>query len=274
MIAIVSDIHGNLEALDAVLEDIEKFAGVEAIYCLGDLVGYGPDPLACVRKAMQWEMVLLGNHDSAFLNFADDLSGYPAILSRMLLRNRAELLQHPLCAELTGFLRDLKPESWCQGNLFVHGSPRHPLNEYVFPEDVYNDQKMAGVMDRFGTLCFCGHTHLPGVFRRSATVPTLPARQWGIIDSLWSKRTPVTPKWDYLSPEEFDFELPIAGEQLLCNVGSVGQPRDNDPRACYVLLSAEKIEFRRIEYDVEQTVAKLRSVPDGDFYGERLRIGR
>ena len=271
MIAILSDIHANLEALQAVLEDISKFPTVEAIYCLGDLVGYGPDPIPCVQMATQWDVVLVGNHDLAAVDPGNDLDGWGALAARTsVLGARAQLQQHSLGPELSVFLWGLRSEHTSGGNLFVHGSPRHPVHEYVNPEDIYNDKKMNAVMSRFENLCFCGHTHLPGIFRRNYPAPSPAPSKW----NWFNNPAPVEPNWDYFTPEDFDFEFSLTGEQLLCNVGSVGQPRDEDPRACYVLFSPDVIEYRRIEYDVERTVAKLRNEPDGDFFGERLRIGR
>ncbi len=94
--------------------------------------------------------------------------------------------------------------------MFVHGSAREPTNEYVFPEDVYNQRKMQTLFDRIPLYCFQGHTHIPGVFTMSG---------------------------DFLSPEEFDFEYQLGSEKVMVNVGSVGQPRDGDPRACYTILT-------------------------------------
>ena len=270
MIAILSDIHANLEALEAVLADIAQF-NIEAIYCLGDLVGYGPDPIPCLQAAMAWDLVLLGNHDIAALDTGNDLDGWGALAAKnSVIRARAQLQRHPLGAELSVFLWGLNSKFSDGGNLFVHGSPRHPVHEYVNAEDIYIDRKMEDLMSRFERICFCGHTHIPGIFRRSAPRPEPTPSRWSFLRS----PTPAAPNWDYISPDECDFEFPLTGEQLLCNVGSVGQPRDDDPRACYVLFSRDVIKVRRIEYDVERTVAKLRNEPDGDFFGARLREGR
>jgi predicted phosphodiesterase len=149
MIAILSDIHANLEALEAVLNDVAKFP-VEAIYCLGDLVGYGPDPIPCLQAAMEWDLVLLGNHDVAALNPGNDLDGWSALAAKnSVLRARAQLQQHPRGAELSVFFWALRSQFSSRGNLFLHGSPRHPIHEYVFPEDIHNDKKMNALMSCF-----------------------------------------------------------------------------------------------------------------------------
>lgn len=125
---------------------------------------------------------------------------------------------------------------------------REPTNEYVFPEDVYNQKKMQALFDRIPLHCFQGHTHIPGIFTVSG---------------------------DFLSPEEFDFEYRLGGEKAMVNVGSVGQPRDGDPRACYAILTDDTIVFRRVSYPVEETIAKIYKEPDLDnMLGDRLREGR
>jgi diadenosine tetraphosphatase ApaH/serine/threonine PP2A family protein phosphatase len=136
--------------------------------------------------------------------------------------------------------------------LYVHGSPRNHLNEYVFPEDIYNERKMTGLGEKFGRLCFNGHTHVPGIFR---------------------ERGPG--EWDFVSPEECKTGFPIDGRRVICNVGSVGQPRDGDWRACYILFDGAHIWFRRVAYDVETTIRKIHAIPElENFLGDRLREGR
>src|SRR5262249_41799938 len=134
------------------------------------------------------------------------------------------------------------------GYLYVHGSARNPLNEYVFPEDVYNQRKMERIFALVERYCFQGHTHVPGIF---------------------------TENMQFLSPEEVDHAYKLDGRKTLCNVGSVGQPRDGNWRACYVLLENDTIKFRRVEYDVEATIRKIYDTPDlENFLGDRLREGR
>jgi diadenosine tetraphosphatase ApaH/serine/threonine PP2A family protein phosphatase len=250
MIAILSDIHANLAALEAVLWDVEQF-DVEAIYCLGDIIGDGPDAITCLRHAMTWPVVLLGNFDEAALG-TDDLPGWiTAVHARQtILRFRSELAQHADCATMSAFLSALPSHVLSPDALFVHGSPRSHVTEYLYPEDIYNERKMTAIASHFDSLCFCGHTHIPGVFRSAA------------------------PVWDYISPEECNYEYPVAKDKLICNVGSVGQPRDGDPRACYVLFAPDRIVFRRVDYDVDRTIQKMRDNGDDDMHSERLRSGR
>jgi diadenosine tetraphosphatase ApaH/serine/threonine PP2A family protein phosphatase len=145
------------------------------------------------------------------------------------------------------FLRGL-PRRYQEGDfLFVHGSPRDPLNEYVFPEDIYNRRKMEDIFALVGRHCFQGHTHVPGIFTENLL---------------------------FHSPEELDCLYRLDARKTVCNVGSVGQPRDGDWRACYVLFDGKNICFRRVEYDIETTIRKIRDVDDlDDFLGDRLGDG-
>ncbi len=149
----------------------------------------------------------------------------------------------------------------------MHGSPRNPLSEYIFPEDIYNHRKMERLFQLVGRYCFQGHTHVPGIFTES---------------------------FQFFAPDEVDLEYSLGEGKLLVNVGSVGQPRDGDNRACYVILEdglaedtapddterpslvrAPKITYRRLPYDFETTIKKIYSVPELEpFLGDRLRQGR
>lgn len=248
MKALISDIHSNLEGLQAVLDDIGK-QSVEEIYCLGDIVGYGPNPRECVDLVMKCKMVLLGNHDQGAMF---DPEGFNPPAERAIFWTRQQL-------ELPGDNRAMKERRWEflaerprtfkeDGFLFVHGSARNPLNEYVFPEDIYNQRKMERIFALVEKYCFQGHTHVPGVF---------------------------TENLQFHSPEEIDYVYKLDGRKTLCNVGSVGQPRDGDWRACYVLLDGDSIRFRRVEYDIDTTVKKIYAIPElENFLGDRLRDGR
>jgi diadenosine tetraphosphatase ApaH/serine/threonine PP2A family protein phosphatase len=249
--AILSDIHGNLEALSAVLADVER-QGVRAIYNLGDTLGYGPNPVECLDLALEMQMVLLGNFDHAVLFGAD---GFCETAERSVLWSRAQLdaaKDSPAGRRRAEFLASLPRSHRERDVLYVHGSARNPLNEYVVPEDIYNPRKMERIGAVFDRLCFGGHTHIPGVFLE---------RSRG--------------KWEFLHAEECERGFPVRGRKLICNVGSVGQPRDDDERACYALFDGERISLRRVEYDIEATVRKIYAVPElADFLGDRLREGR
>jgi diadenosine tetraphosphatase ApaH/serine/threonine PP2A family protein phosphatase len=250
--AIISDIHSNFEALQAVLEDIDR-ANVTEIYCLGDIVGYGPNPRECIDLVMKCQMVLLGNHDQGAIFDPDGFNG-PAERAIFWTRDVLESSRESRQAreKRWEFLAE-RPRSFREdGLLYVHGSARNPLNEYVFPEDIYNQRKMERIFALVDRYCFQGHTHVPGVFLEQS-------------DDLYQ----------FNSPDEIDYVHKLDERKTLCNVGSVGQPRDGDPRACYVLLDEEAIRYRRVEYDIETTIRKIYAIPQlENFLGDRLRDGR
>ena len=164
MKAIISDIHSNLEALQAVLADI-KSQGITEIYCLGDVVGYGPNPRECIDLVMDCKIVLMGNHDQGAMF---DPDGFNASAERAIFWTRAQLESgsepRPLREKRWEFLAERPRSHRENGYLYVHGSARNPLNEYVFPEDVYNQRKMERIFALVERYCFQGHTHVPGVF--------------------------------------------------------------------------------------------------------------
>lgn len=246
--ALISDIHGNLEALEAVLADI-KSRGIEEIYCLGDIIGYGPNPCECIDLIMKCNVCILGNHDQAALF---DPEGFNTGAERAIFWTRDQLESsrgdHEKVAARWDFLGELPRNRREDGLLFVHGSPRNPLNEYVFPEDVYNQRKMENIFGLIEGLCFQGHTHVPGVF---------------------------TQDFNFFSPEDLNYEYRITDEKAMINVGSVGQPRDGNWRSCYVILQDGAMQFCRIEYPVEETAGKIYAIPElDDFLGDRLKEGR
>jgi diadenosine tetraphosphatase ApaH/serine/threonine PP2A family protein phosphatase len=247
MIAVVSDIHGNLEALTAVLADA-KAHNVEAVYNLGDLVGYGPNPVECVEAAMGWEVNLMGNHE---LLAVMDIEGTSEAAERAVMWTWQALRAEGVRRHLM-WLFDLLRSHTVGDFLLVHGSPRNALHEYVFPEDVFNQPKMDSIGALIDRYCLCGHTHVPGVFRQADDE-----------------------NWEFFSPAEHGPMRRLDGRKSIVNVGSVGQPRDGDWRACYVLLDGWDVTFRRVEYDAETTIRKLRDDPDlPGFFGDRLREGR
>ena len=253
MKAIISDIHSNLEALQAVLKDIEK-QNVTEVYCLGDVVGYGPNPRECVDLVMDCKLVLLGNHDQGAMF---DPEGFNPPAERAIFWTRAQLespAENRSVKERRWEFLAERPRSYREDSfLYVHGSARNPLNEYVFPEDIYNQRKMERIFALVDRYCFQGHTHVPGIFTEQ------------LPDDLYQ----------FHSPDEIDYVYHLDGRKTLCNVGSVGQPRDGDWRACYILLDGDTIRYRRVEYDIDATIKKIYAIPDlENFLGDRLRDGR
>ncbi len=262
MFAVISDIHSNLEALTTVLSDIEK-RGINTIYCLGDVVGYGPNPKECldlIIEKTRW--CILGNHDYAALYEPTNFN-YAAEQASFWTR---EILEEDEDKKSNGekrnnrwnFLGNLPMRKSLKAKLgptatvvdFVHASPRRPINEYVFPDDVYSNLiKIRTLFSKVKHICFIGHTHLPGVF----------------LDEP-----------DFYLPEELGGSYPIIeGEKAIINVGSVGQPRDKDNRASYVYIDGNRVHFVRLEYDYEITIKKIRSIDKLDnFHAERLKEGR
>lgn len=249
--ALISDIHGNLEALEAVLKDIGTVS-VDEIYCLGDIIGYGPNPCECLDLVMnRCKATILGNHDQAALF---DPDGFNPMALQAIYWTRDQLDNGggmPIAVNKRwDFLGEL-PRQIDEGEfMFVHGSPRDPTNEYVFPEYVFDQRKMEILFGKVESYCFMGHTHIPGVF---------------------------TTECEFISPDECDHTYKLANQKALINVGSVGQPRDEDNRSCYVILDtdAETVTYRRIDYDRDKTANKIYNVPDlSDALGDRLKHGR
>ena len=258
MFAIISDIHSNIEALTVVLADIEK-RGIKKIYCLGDVVGYGPNPRQCLDLIIaKTEWCVMGNHDYAVFyeptnfNYAAEQASF---WTRENLENEPKKDPRD---KRWNFLGNLTMRHTVRATLgeygvemdFVHASPRKPVNEYIFPDDVYsNPIKVRVLFEKLNHVCFVGHTHLPGVF----------------IDEP-----------DFYLPEELGNVYPIVDdEKAIINVGSVGQPRDKDNRASYVYIEENEVNFVRLEYDYEKTIEKIKAVEGLDnFNAERLRTGR
>jgi predicted phosphodiesterase len=246
--ALISDIHSNLEGLEAVLADI-RAQGVEEIYCLGDIIGYGPNPRECIDLISSvCAVTILGNHDQGALF---DPEGFNAGAERAIFWTRDQLEgKHgdpEANARRWDFLGGLPRSRRDDGYLFVHGSPRNPLNEYVFPEDIHHPKKMEKLFSLVDRYCFQGHTHVPGVF---------------------------TQQGQFLRPDAINYQYQFNGSKVMVNVGSVGQPRDGDSRSCYVILEDDKLTYRRVEYPLDVTVAKIHAIPELDnFLGDRLRKG-
>lgn len=252
--AVISDVHANAAALKAVLADIDA-RGIQRIICLGDTVGYGPDPLECVdlvRTRCDW--ALMGNHDYGVLYEPTNFNP-GAESAAFWTREQFEREPDPvLRAQRYEFLNRLRvrvverigaagAEPVTGENdktgmplLAVHGSPRRPINEYIFPDDAVNSpDKLESIFDRVPRICIVGHTHVPGVF---------------------------TDEPDFYPPGElgekgYKFQ---EGEKAVVNVGSVGQPRDFDPRASYVIIHPTHMQFVRLEYDVELTARKIKAI--------------
>ncbi len=236
--AIISDVHSNFEALTEVLAHIDHLQ-IPTIFCLGDVIGYGPDPEICTDLVRtRCEKTIRGNHDDALFSGAERFNPFAKAAIRFTReRLKPGLLRGRPSMDRWDWLRTL-PFSFRRGNaLFVHGSPRDPVNEYVYQEDVFfnADPKLREIFEQTELVTFCGHTHMPVVIR--------------------SDMKTFVPK-----DEAFEYRME-PGIRHIVNVGSVGQPRDRDPRSCYVEVKDDLIRFHRVPYDFKRTGEKIAKHP-------------
>jgi diadenosine tetraphosphatase ApaH/serine/threonine PP2A family protein phosphatase len=244
-VAILSDVHANLEALEAVLERAASL-GVEEFWVLGDLVGYGADPVGVVDQIGTLSgRILSGNHDLATVGLFDLEWFNPAAAAAV------RWTQREIGAETREFLEGLTPSLEGDDALLVHGSPRDPAAEYL--TDVITAAASFEVLA--GDLCFFGHTHVPLAFMFA---PEGDGR--GRI-----RQIPLI--------EGEDLRLD-SGVRYLINPGSVGQPRDGDPRASLAVFDGGRVTLHRIEYAVERAQRKIRDAGLPEWLADRLAVGR
>jgi predicted phosphodiesterase len=239
-VAVVSDIHANLHALDAVLAEIDA-TRVDELWCLGDTVGYGPRPNECCAEVERRAAVCLaGNHDLVVGNRLDtaDFSGDAGVA--------ADWTRSVLTQESAAFLARLEPQGEREGVELFHGSPRDPVWDYVLSEQV----AWASLQETTAALVLVGHSHVALGLREDEKL--------GVAGGLSPGGT----------------ELELRGRWLL-NPGSVGQPRDGDPRAAWLLLDlgARRASFRRVAYDVAATQAEMRVARLPEALASRLARG-
>lgn len=246
---IVSDIHANLVALETVLEAAD-LSTVDAVWCLGDVVGYGPDPNECVARMRDIATVcLVGNHDWAALGKIN-IGDFNPEARQAILWTQEHLSEdsQEFLASLKGRADDVHPDF-----TLAHASPRHPIWEYLlYPATA------AENYDFFDTrFCLVGHTHKPVIFRQEI----------GQEEAMPQALQPAV-----------NVALPIAhadGVRLIINPGSVGQPRDNDPRAAYAIYDDETgaLTFHRIPYDVAETQRRMEEAELPERLIARLEYG-
>jgi predicted phosphodiesterase len=239
-IAVVSDIHANWHALDAVFADLEQQRPDE-LWCLGDLVGYGPQPNRCTNEiAARADFCLAGNHDLGVIGTLDlaEFSSDAATVARWTVGQ--------LDGEARGFLESLSPKGEREAVEMFHGSPRDPVWEYVLSEPAVRGALAATSSD----VVLVGHSHIPIALRLADDKVAGGLAHGGS-------------------------ELDLAGARWLLNPGAVGQPRDGDPRAAYLLLDldARHAHFRRVPYDVAATQAEIREQGLPESLAQRLAGG-
>jgi len=242
-LAIISDIHANLEALNAVLEDITRQRINETV-CLGDIVGYGANPNECaVLAEKHCVLTLLGNHDAAALGILSTQNfNIPA-------RIAIEWTSEQLDESTRTFLKNLPLKETRHDISFVHATPYEPdMWHYIssLEEAAYNFQFFKT------DFCFIGHTHTPLII---------------VVNAEKELYIHQAPGLDYRT---------MPGARFLVNVGSVGQPRDRDAKACYGILDVEEKSFvcRRVRYEVEKTQTKMKKIQMPEFLIARLSEGR
>lgn len=222
----MADIHSNLTAFQAVLGDVDARGGVAEIWCLGDVVGYGPDPHQCIELLSQYEHVCVaGNHDWAAINKLDTAYFNPAAAAA------CHWTAQQLTDEDRDYLENL-PLTIKKGDFtLVHGSPREPIWEYLLTVGEA-EENMAYFKTKF---CLVGHSHVPLVFR---------CDEGGQCS---------------LSPLSDGEEVALGEARLFINPGGVGQPRDGDPRASYAIYDEETgtVTLHRVAYDIEATQSRM-----------------
>jgi predicted phosphodiesterase len=246
--AIVSDIHSNIEALEAVLDDIHEHE-CEEIVCLGDLLGYGPSPRQVLRIAMDlFEFTLMGNHEEGIL-YQPVGFNWKAEASAWWTKDQLKSPHYPAHEnrKYWGYLEQM-PRFATHGDvLYVHASPIDPTREYVMPEACYNPEFMTAIFKKIKRVAFGGHTHLPGIFFENRP---------------------------FLQQNRIEGPYPVVKGKFFVNVGSVGQPRDGDTRSCYVIFDGKTVLFRRVEYNYKKTARKIRRIKRlPNALGMRLALG-
>ena len=250
MIAVISDIHGNQEALEAVLAEIATH-GIDTVWCLGDVVGYGPNPNECVDMVMNHTSeCIMGNHDWALLNQPMGFSKLAArsieITKRIMDPSNS---QNGRAQKRLNYLSTRGKRTKRNDYMMVHASPCHALTEYVLPWEVQHDpEKYKKMFDAFDKYCLIGHSHLPCVITEDLRVRV---------------------------PKNTGEAIRLGKEKALVNPGSVGQPRDGDSRASFAILDDHIVRYVRVPYQKEKTGEKLLELDeDLDVLANRLKVGR
>lgn len=257
--ALIACIHGNLVALEAVLKDIAA-EGVDEIVCLGDIIGYGPDVVECVdlvREKCAWS--LCGDFDARLFIEPPTGMNRNAYRATQIELQKLKPTWHsgPDARARWKWLENLDARKSNHEALFVHASPRDPLMEYVLEADFQSGVNVQGPKSRklfnfSESICFCSHTGIPGIVARNG-------------------------KWR--RPEELEDGCALVGwsEKTIVNVGSVGMPRDGDPRSSYLLWDDDlhEVTFHRVPYDIDAIRARYEAMPGyGERVWQRLKQGR
>ena len=238
-IAIISDIHSNLEALTAVRLEIEKEA-VSQVFCLGDMVGYNANPIEVLQMIQEMNAVCVaGNHDQAAVGMigTDSFNEVAAAAAQWTMKQ--------LGPKEKAFLQALPLVRRIDEMTLVHATPDQP-QEWGYILSV--DDARRSFQHLESTYCFIGHSHLPGVFEEKR----------GLV---------------FFHSGIFEFKTK---ERYIINVGSVGQPRDKNPKASFVIFdaAARTVDFRRVPYNIAQTQRKILAAGLPEYLAQRLAVGR
>ncbi len=247
-LAIVSDVHSNMEALEGVLRDVQE-QRCDRIICLGDLIGYGPNPRQVLRIATDlFEFTIMGNHEEGIL-FQPVGFNWKAEASAWWTKDQLRSPRFPSdeSRKFWNYLENM-PRFVEEGDaLYVHASPLDPTKEYVMPEACYNPGFMKLIFSKIRRVAFGGHTHLPGIF---------------------------FPDRAFLPQDKIPGPFPVTRGKFFVNVGSVGQPRDGDSRSCYVIFDGRSVAFRRVAYNFRKTARKIKRIKRlPNALGARLSMG-
>ncbi|MFX0014003.1 MAG: metallophosphoesterase family protein [Promethearchaeota archaeon] len=248
-LAVISDIHANIVALDAVLNDIlQNFADITEFLCPGDLIGYGPDPNDVINRIInerKFTVVTKGNHDHAIGGGGRDIANFDKYIEKFnryaqqAIKWQAAVLtpeEKALVYQLPSS-RTLSEKKYGISISIIHGSPQYPLDEYIRP-NTPEQKDLFPFMELFEIgILLLGHTHIP------------------FVDKIKSADT--------------------GQELLMCNPGSVGQPRDRDPRASYAVIDLEAVsaEIIKVDYNIEEVAFRIKKVGLPEQLGERLHKG-
>ena len=249
-IAMISDLHSNIEALNRTLDHIAA-RGIDDIVCLGDVVGYGPNPIEVIDIVKEkCRYTIMGNHDEAmikgptgFSTLARGAIEWTKSAMKVTLFNRDEMQVR------WDYLENLPTRHEEEDFLFVHGSPREPTTEYIFEAEAAHgpSEKWGQIFGAVPRALFVGHTHLPCV----------------IEDDLKAFKA-----------SDIDHKYKLGDKKAIINVGSIGQPRDGDSRSCYVEFDGSTVTFHRVPYDFKLTKEKIEAIPELDNrLGARLVEG-
>ena len=253
-LAILSDIHANLPALEAVLADVDG-AGVGELWCLGDVVGYGAQPDECTSLvAERCDLCLVGNHDLAVLDELDISSFSPAAAAAV------RWTQQTADRATLDFLRGLEPSDETREVALYHASPRDPIWEYV----LWPDQAAECIAVQAARVSLIGHSHVALFFVMGEDRRPARGSSIEVEDAARGAQAGAGTRLD------------LSEGRWLVNPGSVGQPRDGDPRAAWLELDTDAVEatYHRVEYEIDRAAAAIEATDLPEHLARRLYVGQ